>query len=431
MTGLGQRFQGMRSGDPGRLAVLMATAFIDMVGGLMIIPLLPFYAKTLGANGFMITVLVAAFSAMQLISAPFLGRFSDRYGRKPSLLLGLAASGLAYIVFAFAQSYWLLLVSRLIQGAGGGTTGVIQAYVADAVEPKNRAKALGWLSAATNTGVVIGPLVGSAGRTLFGIHGPGLVAATLCFLNILFAFRYLTESHGAAAREKARTSRPPMVIIQRVASHPLEPAHRLIWMYAISMGAFYGVNAMLILLLNKYYGVTANTVGFFFAYVGGLSVVLRIFALGPVIDRLGEPRTNRLGVALMAIGLFVIPLTRPLALPGLASLIPLALAVALLPLGTAFMFPAVTSLLSRTVGEHERGMYMGVQQTYAGLGRVIYPLYAGWAWDHLGDRIPFWTSSLLVLSTMFLGFGMHDRIRSKTAEHPVPAEFPPPEAATE
>ncbi|MDQ6926358.1 MAG: MFS transporter, partial [Candidatus Eremiobacteraeota bacterium] len=216
-------------------------------------------------------------------------------------------------------------------------------------------------------------------------------------------------------------SRPPMVIIRRVAEHPLEPAHRLIWMYAISMGAFYGINAMLILLLNKYYGVTANTVGFFFAYVGGLSVVLRIFALGPVIDRLGEPRTNRLGVILMATGLFVIPLTRPLALPGLASLIPLAIAVALLPLGTAFMFPAVTSLLSRTVGEHERGMYMGVQQTYAGLARVVYPLYAGWAWDHLGDRVPFWTSSLLVLSTMFLGLGMHDRIRAKTAELPVPA----------
>ena len=188
----------MRGGDAGKLAVLMATAFIDMVGALMVFPLFPYYAKALGANAFMISALGAAFSATQLVSAPFWGRVSDRYGRKPTLLIGLGISAAAYVVFAFSHSYWLLLLSRVVQGAGGGTTGVISAYVADAVEPRHRARSLGWLSAATNLGVVLGPLSGSA-ATHLGTASPGLIAACLCLVNIGFAAKYLTETHGTSA----------------------------------------------------------------------------------------------------------------------------------------------------------------------------------------------------------------------------------------
>src|SRR5688572_17586207 len=99
-----------------------------MVGVLMVLPLLPFYAREFGANGLMLGVLVSSFSIAQLLSAPIWGRFSDRYGRRPALLVGLGASAIAFVVFAFANSIWLLLLSRLVQGAGGGTVGVIQAY---------------------------------------------------------------------------------------------------------------------------------------------------------------------------------------------------------------------------------------------------------------------------------------------------------------
>ncbi|MFN2397456.1 MAG: MFS transporter [Gemmatimonadaceae bacterium] len=399
-------FKNMRGGDLGRLSVLMFTAFIDMVGALMVIPLLPFYAEKLGANGFKIMVLVSVFSAMQLLTAPLWGRVSDRYGRKPALLIGLGASVIAYVVFAFAESYWLLLLSRIVQGAGGGTVGVIQAYVADAVEPKNRTRGLGWLSAATNAGVVLGPLLGSA-TTVMGPHAPGLFAAGLCALNIIFAFRFLTESHGVSARANAQRARTPLQAVGRVFFHPSDTSSRLIWIYSVAMGAFYGVHAILILFLNRQFGVTAATVGFFFAYLGGLSVLIRVFLLGPVVDRLGEARTSRLGGLLLAAGLATIPLMRPWEwLPEGLSLLPLALAVGLLPLGTAFTFPSVTALLSRVVGEHERGLYMGVQQTYGGIARVIYPLYAGFAWDQFGFLVPFWTSAVLVASTMYMGYGL-------------------------
>src|SRR3954465_13220557 len=177
----------------GKLVVLMVTAFIDMAGLLMVIPLLPFYAKSMGAGGFIVGAMVSSFSVAQLLSAPIWGRFSDRYGRRPALLVGLGAAAIAYVIFAFANSLWLLFLARLVQGAGGGTVGVIQAYVADAVEPKDRAKGLGWLSASTNAGVAIGPVIGSAAATV-NIHAPGLLAAGLCVLNMLFAARFLTES---------------------------------------------------------------------------------------------------------------------------------------------------------------------------------------------------------------------------------------------
>src|SRR3954468_5196266 len=190
-----------------KLFVLIVTNFVDMVGLLMIIPLLPFYAREMGGGSLVVAILMGAFTAAQLLSAPLWGRFSDRYGRRPALLVGLTAAGCAYVVFAFANSIWLLLLSRLVQGAGGGTVGVIQAYVADSVEPENRAKALGWLSAATNLGVAIGPAIGGVALK-FGSSGPGLAAATLCIVNIFFAWKFLRESHDLSALHDAKPRAP-------------------------------------------------------------------------------------------------------------------------------------------------------------------------------------------------------------------------------
>src|SRR6266566_9568730 len=177
----------------GKLVVLMVTAFMDMVGVLMIVPLMPFYAKHMGAGGFVVGLLVSSFSIAQLLMAPVWGRLSDHYGRRPALIVGMTASAIAYVIFAYANSLWLLFLSRLVQGAGGGTVSVIQAYVADALKPEDRAKGLGWLSAATNAGVALGPVFGSLTRGM-GRHGPGLVAAALCLVNVMFASRFLIES---------------------------------------------------------------------------------------------------------------------------------------------------------------------------------------------------------------------------------------------
>ena len=386
----------------------MITAFVDMVGLLMVLPLLPFYTRDLGGNGLVVGLLVSSFSVAQLLSAPIWGKFSDRYGRRPALLVGLGASALAYLVFAFANSLWLLFLSRLVQGAGGGTTGVIQAYVADATEPENRARSLGWLSAATNLGVTIGPALGSL-TLAWGRPAPGLLAASLCIVNMLFAFNYLTESHDirarAAGRKMATSSRGA---VWRVLTRSSEPAPRLIWIYALAMGAFTGTTAILALFLADEFRVNEKTIGYFFAYMGAISVITRAGVLGWMVDRFGEARLSRQGGLLLASGLASIPLTH--------HYWTLAIAVALVPLGTAFTFPCVTALLSRVISQHERGLYMGVQQTFGGVARVIAPIWAGFAYDHLGHGIPFWTSSVLVLGTIFLGLGMEEYTKAKRVE---------------
>jgi MFS family permease len=410
---------------PAALAVLMLTAFIDMVGVLMLLPLLPFYAKDLGANGFVMAWLGSSFLIAQLISAPLWGRVSDRYGRRPALLIGLGASAVAYVVFAYADSLWLLFLSRIIQGAGGGTVGVIQAYVSDVVEPKNRAKGLGWLSAATNVGVMLGPLIGSAAST-WGRHAPGLIAAGLCLANMAFASRFLGESHGADMKAMARKERwatlravwriaPiwPVTWITRATlgdreaaslTHPSpDLAKRFIWIYAIAIGAFYGLtlSGVLPFFLMERHDITEKTIGPFFAYIGILNVVFRIGLLGKVIDTVGEARATRLGIASLTLGFLSMPFTNNIAT--------LAISTALMPLGATLLFPCVTAMLSQVVGDHERGLYMGLQQTVGNITRVLYALFAGQAWDvghaRFGDDgsfIPFFVSAALVAATALL-----------------------------
>jgi len=394
-SGLRGRFSAMTSG---KLFVLIITSFVDMVGLLMVIPLLPFYARELGGGGLVVAVLVSSFTAAQLLSAPLWGRFSDKYGRRPALLVGLGAAAIAYVVFAFATSLWLLLLSRIVQGAGGGTVGVIQAYVADSVEPGRRAKALGWLSAATNLGVAIGPAIGSAALVM-GRPGPGLTAAALCVLNIFFAWRFLRESRDLTdvSDKKPGTSR---AMIARVITHAGEPAPRLIWIYAIAMGAFSGLMAILALFLADRFNVNEGNVWIFFSYVGAISVVTRAGILGWAVDHYGEARLSRIGLVLLTAGLATMPFAR--------GYVTLALTVALIPLGTAFTFPCVTSMLSRVIPSSERGLYMGVQQTFGGLARIIIPLWAGFAYDNLGMTVPFFTSAALVGGTILIGLGVDD-----------------------
>ena len=397
----------------GKLVALMFTAFLDMVGLLMVIPLIPFYASSLGGNGISVHVgtwayhlgigqitalLVSAYTVAQLLSAPMWGRFSDRYGRRPALVVALSASAVAYIIFGYSTSLLVLFLSRVVQGAGGGTVGVIQAYVADVARPEDRAKSLGWLSAATNAGVALGPVLGSWMQGI-GREAPGLLAASLCLINILFIWRYLRESREVATTTGSHHATTPRrrsgQAVARVLTHPGEPVSRLITIYAIAIGAFQGVTSILALFLAVRYGVTERTIGYFFMYIGVISVVARAAILGKLVDRLGEARLSRLGLALMALGLAALPLT--------TGYVSLAAAVALMPLGTAFTFPCVTAMLSRVISKEERGLYMGVQQTFGGASRAVFPIVAGLAYDHLGVGVPFFIAASLVAGTLLLG----------------------------
>ncbi len=415
---------------PANLLVLMLTAFVDMAGLFLVIPLVPYYVKLFHENGetlfgleigvgFLTGLVVTSFTVAQLLTAPFWGRFSDRFGRRAAMTVALTASCAAYLLFGFADSLWLLLLSRVVQGAGGGLVGVIQAYVADTVEPTQRARALGWLSASTNLGVALGPYIGAKSVGLgdvdvwpgeasvqLGSAAPGVLAALFCVVNAAFALRYLKET---AQRQAAGGARPAIrAAAAEVLAHPKRPTSRLILIYALAIGSAHGINPLLALFLDDRLGIDKDSIGYVYMYIGSLSVFARVLLLGRAVDRFGEVRVSRVGVCSLAAAF--------LMMPFVGSLGALAFVLAFHPIGMALTFPCLTAVLSRLVPQQDRGMYMGLQQSFAGGMRVLAPILYGNAYDLLGEGSPFWAAGSVVLATLLLGAGLR-----RAAEPAAPA----------
>lgn len=398
--------------DLKQLSVLIATCCIDMIGFAMVLPLLPYYALKLSATPEIIGFLTAIYSVAQLVAAPYWGRFSDRYGRRPALLIGLTASAVAYVIFGFADSLWLLFLSRLVQGAGGGTTGVAQAYVADTIRPSERAKALGWLSAATSAGVAIGPAIGSLSNAYLGPAAPGLVAALFCLINVGFAWKWLPESRQPTpAGGTPRIRRPVWHAAAEVLQHPARPISRLVLIYGIGMLAFSILTSILALFLDAEFGVTEKTIGYFYSYVGLLSFVMRSVLLGPIVARLGEVRTMRAGTWALILGMLLYTVAPTLWF--LVAIIPFV------PIGTALLFPSTTALMSRVSLKEELGTTMGVAQTFAGLSRVAAPIMATAAFQRVGHHSPFLLAMGVVGVAAMLARRVDPAPASTTGEFPV------------
>ena len=399
-----------------RIWVLMATVFVDMIGFLMVLPLMPFYAERYGASPSMIGALISTFAFAQLVTAPYWGRLSDRYGRRPMIVGGLLVSSVAYVVFGLADSVWMLLLSRLVQGAGAGTIGVVQAYVSDSVEASERVKALGWLTAATSAGVMVGPGIASL-TAGWGDAAPGFVAAGLCLANSVSAWLWLPESAEHIKRgEQIRKDRSPLrETMWMIVRHPRSTVASLIWIYSIGIMAFMSMNGILVLYLDRVHGVTTQTIGLFYMYVGGVSLLMRALLLGPAVKWLGEVRVMRVGILALAVGFATIPL---------ATNIPeLALATALIPIGTALLFPVTTSLVAGLAPKHETGQVLGVQQTFGGLARLIGPLWAGVVFQYVGIRAPFWLCAML-MGVVWI-FAVTLRLDEPEAAGPEDTQAPP------
>jgi multidrug resistance protein len=389
-----------------RLAVLMVVCFVDMLGLMLVAPLMAFYAKRMNAADWMVGPLISSFAVAQLISSPVWGKLSDRYGRRPAMIIGLSASAVAYAIFGYASSLWMLFASRLVQGLGGGTTGVAQAYVADTMAPAERAKALGWISAATSAGVMIGPVIGSVARS-FGTEVPGLVAAALMLVSVVFAWRWLPESRVTHTHTPSGQQLPPgrsvMQALWEVIEHPTAPAHRVIWIYVVGMLALNVVIGVLALYLKDVYNVTEQTIGYFFTVFGVVGVLMRVSLVGWFNERFGEVRTMQVGTISLLLGLALMPLPAAI-LPPAPALVLFVFFLVLVPVGTALLFPASTSLVSQRIDRHEQGLVMGAQQTFRGIMSIIGPVGATVVFDKLGHGIPFLCAAAIVSVALVLAF---------------------------
>ncbi len=390
-----------------KLWVLLMAAFVDMIGYAMVFPLLPFYAVRLDGSAQVIGLMVASFSIAQVAASPLWGRFSDKWGRRPGLLIGLAGSSVAFLIFGFADSLWLLFVSRFAQGASGGTTGIMQAYIGDSVPPEDRAKALGWLSAATSAGVMVGPAIGSLSNSRLGPEAPGIIAAALCVINLIFAWRWLPESRprnwvpsteevevGTLAETvdpdaaQQRAGKSVSTMLWETLRYPRKETSELIWIYAVAMMAFSALTAVLGLFLMERFQMTEGNIGYIFLFLGSISVVMRAGVLGRVVRAFGEIRVMRLGAILLAIGLVAYPQPERFSV--------LLLVMALVPIGTALLFPSTTGLLSRRGGKDQLGQLMGVQQAFGSVSRIAGPLWAGALFQHVSPDAPFYAAGAVV-----------------------------------
>lgn len=370
------------------LTVLAGTVLVDMIGFGIVLPLLPFYAEDLGATPLEVTLIIASFSAMQLLAAPLWGRFSDTRGRRPLIIAGLFASALSYLIFALADSIAVLLLSRLAAGAAGGTISVAQAYVADSTQGDERAHGMGLIGAASGLGIMLGPAIGGF-FSQWGLGAPGFVAAGLCAANGLAALALLEDSrHFRERRHEAPGARGEATTLSGWARSLVRfPLGLLLAVYFLSISSFTAMTAVLALYLERVFAMDASDMGIIFTVAGAVTVVVRGAAVGRLVKRVGEAATVRSGTVILALSLAAIAF-----IPNrwwLGALIPLW------ALATGILFPSLHSLISRATDAGSQGSILGGSQLAGGLGRVLGPVWAGVLFQEIAIGSPFVVAGLV------------------------------------
>jgi DHA1 family tetracycline resistance protein-like MFS transporter len=396
------------------LVVIFTTVFIDLVGFGIVIPVLPFYAEGSRFNATPRTVglLFASYSVMQLIFSPILGRLSDKYGRRPVLLISIIGTGIGFLILGFANTLWLLFVGRILDGITGGNISTAQAYIADITTPENRAKGMGLIGAAFGLGFVFGPAIGGI-LSRWGVGVPFLFAAVLCFANALLLYFTLPETvtPDHPARVSAAGGRGLAQLLESLRNPRL--AYVLI-IYFLFIVAFSIMTTSFSLFTMFRFGYDAQHTGYLFAYVGILAVIVQGGLIGRLVKRFGELSLVIVGAFLFAGSLFAVPFVGP-ATGGLLALL---VGGGLFSIGNSLSAPSLTSLASKSVGAGEQGSVMGVTQSVASLARAVGPalaavlIHSAIAYrgadgqPHLmSDRslfVTFWTGSAIMILALLL-----------------------------
>jgi MFS family permease len=366
------------------LAVVYLTVFIDLLGFSIILPLLPFYAEHYGATGAWVGALLTAYSAVQFVSAPFLGRLSDRVGRRPVLLLSLAGSAASLALTGAAHSLWLLLAGRALAGLFGGSISTAQAYVADVTAPRERAKYMGMLGASIGLGFVFGPAIG-AGFSRFGFGAAAFFAAGLAAVNLAFAYFKLPESRprGEGLAGHAPVARAKFGAVLR------RPAiARIVASMFLATFAFVGLEATLALFGQHRFGLGAAGFGLIFTYLGVVGVAVQGGLVGRLSRRYGERTLATLGAVLMGIAFAALAVAPDLLLA--------IVALSALGVGQGFVSPTLSTLLSRAGHAEQQGSTLGIGQSSNAAARAIGPIVAGGLYD-LNRAVPYLAGACLVL----------------------------------
>jgi DHA1 family tetracycline resistance protein-like MFS transporter len=386
--------------------VLWTTVAIDLVGFGIVLPILPLFAKDVGAGPVAATALVASFSLAQFLVAPLWGRLSDRIGRRPVIVASLLGTTVGYLITAGANSLWVLLLGRLIDGLSGSTYGVAQAAVADSAPPAERPRLLGLLGAAFGVGFVAGPVIGAL-AAFGGRRVPFLVAAAIALANAIAAWVRLRETAGPA-RSTPTDDRPGIAgsgneaghgrrVLPHLASFQGPSGDVLARLAALGLAgtlAFSGFEATFALLVDDRFGSGKSLVYVLFTLIGIALVLVQVRVVGPLSQAKDGRWILRRALACNALG-FV-------ALAWDGGWIGLAVALALLVLGQGLLSPTLAAVTSVSVAASRRGEALGVQQSATALGRIGGPLVAGALFGHVSTAAPYLLAAVCVAVAMTL-----------------------------
>jgi MFS transporter, DHA1 family, tetracycline resistance protein len=342
------------------LGILFLVVFVDLLGFGMVIPAMPLYAERLGASEAATGWLSTGYSLMQFVFAPIWGRLSDRVGRRPVLLLSIAMTAVAFLLYGVAGTFLVLLLSRLFAGAATANIAIAQAYVADVTTPEGRAKGMGMIGAAFGLGFVFGPAVGGM-LTEYSLAAPGLAASALSVLNLVGAWFLLPEpsQHVAATRQRGR--------FEALLAELRKPGIRkLLVVFFVVTFAFSMMEATYAFLAQRHYALAPKHVGYVFAYIGVIVVLVQGGLIGPLTRRFGEKRLLVAGAVMQGLALLSLPFAT--GIPGLL------LATAPLALGSGLTSPSLSSLLSKLSRAEDQGGTLGIGQSASALGRIVGPL---------------------------------------------------------
>ena len=350
-------------------ASLIAVIFINMLGFGIIVPLLPFYAKSFNAPAWQIGAIFGAYSVGAFFGEPFWGRLSDRYGRKPILMFTIMGNCLCYLALAFAPSIWAAFFIRLVGGLAAGNGAVIQGYIADVTPPEKRARQMSYQGAAWNVGLIVGPSIGGlfahTGVGPVGFRIPLFIASGLAFLCVVAIVLIIKESR---VREVGYSHRPSRWgALGEVFRHPV--IGRLMLLTFLVGFAFTGIESQFGLWAQARFGWEPRDIGISFAFVGATAFLTQTFVTGQMSERFGE-------APMLAVGMVMTVLAAALQTVSVSGTMTTVL-MCFTAVGQSVAFPNVGALISRSVDPHRQGQIMGLNNAAGALARVVGPICAG------------------------------------------------------
>lgn len=368
------------------LFLIYFVVFLNSLGFGIIFPLLPFYAKNFQASEITIGILAASFAIAQFIFSPLWGKLSDKYGRKPIIAISLLGSAISFVLFGFAKNLTALFILRFFQGIfSGAALPTAKAYAADITSEKERTKVMGKLGACLSLGFILGPAFGGV-LNHDGFALPFLTAALVFFLNFLFVFFQLPEVKNRRKKDAPQTN----PFFPRMGNNQLLPYFLMVglWSYGLSN------NQVAIPLLGmESLKISSASIGWLFTLSAVTSLIIQTIFLGKAVQVINEKHLPKIGLAVMALALFLMAFS--------TSFLFLALTMMLLAAGGSFTRPVLNSLISKSEPENQ-GANLGMGMSFEALGRIIGPITSGFLFQRFQGFGPFWAAALLIIIFLFL-----------------------------